>query len=166
MLFFNWFCVGGYLISTLNSINLPILFWKIIVLFLSQQKVNSLRNMNTKQCLDAAFYMNISTSEDKIFDFLSGKSLKYCAVVFDNICIYVLICLLSIKYIIYESNICTQCHYGCNTFWLSFLAFSFAWAPSSPCPFFVAVSGNASPLSWAWVAPFVCLCFAMLPALL
>ena len=33
--------------------------------------------MNTNQYLDEAFYRNISTSEDKTFDFADGKSIKY-----------------------------------------------------------------------------------------
>ena len=33
--------------------------------------------MNTSQYLDEAFYRNISTSEDKTFDFADGKSIKY-----------------------------------------------------------------------------------------
>ena len=33
--------------------------------------------MNTNQYLDEAFYRNISTSEDKTFDFVDGKSIKY-----------------------------------------------------------------------------------------
>ena len=37
--------------------------------------------MNTNQYLDEAFYRNISTSEDKTFDFADGKSIKYCTAV-------------------------------------------------------------------------------------
>ena len=33
--------------------------------------------MNTNQYLDEAFYRNISTSEDKTFDFADDKSIKY-----------------------------------------------------------------------------------------
>ena len=33
--------------------------------------------MNTNQYLDEAFYRNISTSEDKTFDFADSKSIKY-----------------------------------------------------------------------------------------
>ena len=37
--------------------------------------------MNTNQYLDEAFYRNISTSEDKTFDFADGKSIKYLTAV-------------------------------------------------------------------------------------
>ena len=37
--------------------------------------------MNTNQYLDEAFYRNISTSKDKMFDFADGKSIKYCTAI-------------------------------------------------------------------------------------
>ena len=37
--------------------------------------------MNTNQYLDEAFYRNISTSKDKMFDFADGKSIEYCTAV-------------------------------------------------------------------------------------
>ena len=58
-----------------------ILFSKLIILFLSQQTVNSRRNMNTDQYLDTTFYVNITTNKDKTFDYVDGKSTKYRTVV-------------------------------------------------------------------------------------
>ena len=37
--------------------------------------------MNTNQYLDEAFYRNISTSEDRTFNFSDGKSIKYCTAI-------------------------------------------------------------------------------------
>ena len=48
--------------------------------FVSQQTGISRRNMNTDQYLYTTFYASIATSKDKTFDFVDGKSIKYCTV--------------------------------------------------------------------------------------
>ena len=64
-------------INTLIVIKVDDFVFNFIFQFFSQRTVNSLRNMNTDQYLDEAFYMNISTSEDRAFNFSDGKFIKY-----------------------------------------------------------------------------------------